>query len=243
MKQAFLKCICLIGGILPTTVYAQNLKLDTSTNKPSLNVIAQYSDITKEQLGIYHGNLYAPYPNVINNGHVFFNSPVSQKSTINYYGIIYYHIDVLYDLLTDQLVVKYPDGFSEIQLLREGVESFSISGHHFIRLDKGTNLSAPATGFYELLYTHPGHIGLLAKRQKKIEETVNSGIRRDIIESVTYYIAKGATYYEISSVSDLRKVLKETDIQTFIKKNKLDFKKDTEGTLIKAVEFYDKNLL
>jgi len=243
MKQALLKCICLIGGVLPATVFAQNLKIDTSISKSAYNVIAQYSGVIKEQLGIYHGNLYAPYSNVINNGHVFFNSPTSQKSTINYYGIIYYNVDALYDLLTDQLVVKYTDGFSEIQLFREGVESFSMPGHHFIRIDKLANTNMPATGFYEALYTNPSRITLLAKRSKKIEETLNGGVKRETVESVTYYIVKGTIYYEVSSVGELSKALKEVNIQDLIKKSKLDFKKDAENTLIKAVEFYDKNAL
>jgi hypothetical protein len=131
-----------------------------------------------------------------------------------------------------------------ISLISGQVERFSIENHLFIRLTDSLNPSAPRNGFYEQLYQ--GHVLLLKKERKRIEDDVTSpekGLQHYISSTTSYYLKKGNTYYSVSNKRSLLNVLKDKkpDIRKYIRKNGIHLKDDKDNALAKVVAWYDGN--
>jgi hypothetical protein len=131
----------------------------------------------------------------------------------------------------------------QLKLVNERVSSFTIAGHHFIYLFLDSlNNGIPSAGFYEVLY--PGRSKLLKYTSKKIREiiSVSEGLRRYMDETNEYYIWRFNSYIPVNTKRELLNYMYDhkKDIQKFIRKNKLDYRNDTDNTLIQVAAYFDK---
>jgi hypothetical protein len=87
-----------------------------------------------------------------------------------------------------------------------------------------------------------GTISVLKKTIKKIDDDISNGrsVEKIIKASDHYYIQKDNVIYTIENKNDVMEILPgmEREINLFIKKNKLDFRKNKENALIQLAAYY-----
>lgn len=203
------------------------------------NAISFYKQSTNKYPRYYNGRRYKPYRIGFIAGSPFFESDQFAEGNVVYEGGSYDNVNLLYDQVTDMLILKA--GFV-IELISERVSQFTIAGHTFTRLIDDSLNNLPATGYYENLYS--GKIEILKKEQKKIKEDLSNteGVRGEIISKKYYYLKKNGQYFFLKNKSVFLGLLKdrENEIQQFIKYHDLNFKKDKETAFTKIAGYYDQ---
>lgn len=224
------------------TEHSQSQSLSDSAYVAAVsnNMVRSYLGQLGSQAPLFNGRIYRAYVRLNDNGHTFFISPNFVTGSITYQGYKYENVQIAYDLVRDQLILTHIDKIANIIMIPEHVESFSLHGHTFVNLSDTLNDSKIASGYYDLLYK--GNLSVLAKREKKITETVTPiNVERTVSGIDRYYVLKDSIYTPIKSKGNLLKVLRSTQAQNqqFIRTNKLKFGKDKEGMIVKLVKFHD----
>jgi hypothetical protein len=178
------------------------------------------------QKAIYIGPRYFPYFQKFGKGHPFLPDFSSQTDEIEYDGILYRPVDLIYDIFKDQVIIENPNS-ERIILLDEKIQRFVIDGREFKPVDTVSGLSP---GFYEILYDNK--ISLIAKCSKSLRGYLWK-------EKVTFFVIRDRAHV-IDNKSDLLKTFRDdqVDIKNFIRDNKLNFKKNKGDDLRRVVQFY-----
>lgn len=225
--------------ILPAKGFTQDSQADSSFyNTARENVLKIYLSDLKEQSGLLNGRMNIPYPFHFESGSPFFESEKFINGDVVYDGVPYSDIPMLYDQLSAMIIMLAPYG--RLQLTSEKVERFTIAGHHFIRLEKDT-LNKITTGFYEQLYE--GKIIVLKKVEKIMREDLQSGVSlRYINQKDSYYLKDGSGYHPVKKKGEILEVLHshKQELQQFIKKNKVKFRKNMSNAIVQVASYYDQ---
>ena len=148
-----------------------------------------------------------------------------------------------YDLFKDQLLVTpKAEGRMSIGLFSPRVTKFSFSSLNFISIDNSSEKTSPAPGFYLQLVS--GKLTVLAKRTKVISDRIEGRtFLQKFDETVKYYLLKEGIYYYIKNKKDILAVIKDEkrEVQQFLSKNKLNYRKNREQTLVAIAEFYNQS--
>jgi hypothetical protein len=202
-------------------------------------------DVYFRQLGdqspVYNGRLYPGYGFRFREGIPYFLSGEFRQETLVYDGIRFDNIPLLYDDLTG-VVISRDQGYW-VQLVNERVGAFTISGHHFIRIPADSLHSGMSvTGYYEVLYQE--HSAVLKKTIKRIKEELSpaEGILRSIEQTDRYYIRMGKAYFPVKSRRELLNIFSDRrkQVQQFMRKKKLRYRKARAETLIQVTAWYDQ---
>ena len=209
------------------------------------SVLSHSTSVYSKQLGdqspLFNGSRYIAYSYEFKSGTPFYQASTFSPGSVVYNGIRYDSLELLYEDLREYLVVKNKDFL--LQLISERISEFTISGHTFIRvIADSSNKHLFKTGFYEILYSGPS--GVMKKTSKRMVEMAgfSEGLRRTIDETESYYVKSGATWVQINSMEDLQNCFQKhkKEVQHFVKKNKLKFKKDPENTVYQVAGYYDQ---
>jgi hypothetical protein len=226
-----------------TTTVAQLSPADSIFYQKAIgNVVSLYYQSLGDQSGLYNGTQYGGYPFSFTEGHPFFYTDKPGNGSIVYDGLLYGNVQLQYDELKEVVIMQ--DASHRIQLVNERIAGFTVFSNQFIRLERDSlNRALVATGFYNLLYD--GNVSALAKEMKGLREELRSnseGILRFIDVKRYYYIKKKNEYYPVKSKKSLRGIFADhkKEIQQFIKKNNLSFRKNPDEMLIKVTEYYDR---
>lgn len=243
MKKGLWVFLPLTIGLFSHAASAQTKLQDSLIFQTALsNTLAFYYSQLGDQSPLYNGSRFIPTGFEFRTGTPYFLSEQFDSGSVIYDGINFKHLPLLYEDLRQRLVTKidnYP-----LQLVNPRIRSFVISGHSFIRLAADSlNPGIPRTGFYELLY--PGPSSVLKETFKEIIDLASmeeNAIIHFVEESHDYYIKSGNTYQRVKSKSELSEILHpyQKEIRRFMKKNKLNFRKDKENTLIQVAGYYDQ---
>jgi hypothetical protein len=126
--------------------------------------------------------------------------------------------------------------------VNDKLKSFILRRHEFIRVSVDSVNGTPLpTGFYDRL--HNGKTIVLAKRRTRLQETyVYSQINYEYIRQDYYYVIVAGQIVQVDSKSSVLKLFKskKSEIKSFIRKNKLNFKSDFEKTLVAVSAYYDQ---
>ena len=201
------------------------------------NAIALYHQSVGYQSPLYNGVRHEGYRFDIK-GHAYLETKDWKSGSLNYDGIVYENVPMLYDEVKDELIINHVKNSAAISLISERVSGFNLSGHTFIYLRENSEIKP---GFYEILYS--GKASLLCKREKYIEENVNQlVIDRSFRTNYQYFVKKEDRYYHIKNNKSLLEAFedKEKEIRLFIRQNHLNFKLDPEATLMKVTAYYDQ---
>lgn len=221
---------------------AQNLPENSIEQLIVRNAALVYFQSLGEQSGIYRGTEYTGYPYRIKEGHQFFESADFGYGSVSYDGILYENVPLWYDIVKNQVLVRYVDEFSRIVLHDEKIDYFTLHNHHFIHIksDDLKTASLPP-GFYDLVYN--GAVEVLVNRSKGTLKDVSvEGTFIIILKQKNYFfLKKGEIYYPVESLGSVLKVLgsKQKEIQEFLKKSNIKFRKDPENTIVRIVKYYD----
>jgi hypothetical protein len=235
--------VFLFAGIFQThTSYAQTRQEDSIFYQSALaHTVSFYYNQLGDQSQIFNGSVYSAYGFTFREGSPYFLSDKFGNGSVIYDGILFDSLSLIYEDLRELVITK--DQGLLLQLISERISGFTVSGHHFIRLMADSlNRGITRTGFYEILY--PGTSRVLKKTFKNMREvaSVYEGLIRYVDESNDYYIKTGNIYKRVKSKTDFIESFPDhqKDIQHFIKKNKLNFHRDKENTLVKTAEYYDQ---
>jgi len=206
------------------------------------NLIQFYHQSIGFHAELYNGPQPEPYL-TFTEGDPYFTTSTFSSGTIRYNGLIYQEVPILYDLVRDELVIRHPNG-DRFSVFMEKVDSFSFSGHYFIKL-KIDSTTSPLTksSFYEKLFS--GRIMLLARNRKFIQEqSGTTSFERKIYERNQYYVLKDGKYYPVKNKKSLLAVLKDkrNELQQYIKKNNLEFRNNFKADMSEVVAYYDQLL-
>jgi hypothetical protein len=226
--------------------FGQTTQNDSAYLQTTLNqTITSFNKLIGQQSRLYNGHEYQLYGRSIKGNALFpLDADTWEPGAVNYDGIIYKDVPMMYDIYKDVVVVLLYNKFSQYSLLNERVHDFTLSDHRFVRVEADSlknNNSGITTGFYEQLYG--GKIEVLAKRTKTIQNSTNltANLETYFIEKNEYYLRKGNTYYSVGSQSSFLKVLKDKKniIQQYIRENQIKFRKDPENAMAKIASYYD----
>src|SRR5436190_1998395 len=214
--------------------------VDSSSRQNASKIIDVYYQSLGEQAPLYNGSQYIEVPFIIQDGHPFFGSPGFVNARIQFDGMTFDEVPTLYDIVRDQVVILDYHKYYKINLPAEKIQWFELPGHTFIRLvhDSSNEIK---TGFYEQLYN--GKIALFAKREKKISQQYsNMEISNVVFSQSIYYARKGNMFYPVNTKKSLLAIVKpkQKEVQQYLKKNKVKFKKAPEKAALMAVEYYDQ---
>ncbi len=185
--------------------------------------------------GLYNGPEYKPDELLYNNGSPFFY-PDWTKGSVDYNGTNYKGVELMYDALKDQVLLKHFDGSSRIQLVKEKVDSFSLGDKSFLNLHlvnaKTLGLEA---GFYEKLYD--GNLVLLKKYKKNTQLNTQSGTAvYDVFTKYSYYLLDGSGVKSISGKKDFLKLIGASGkVESALRERKLNYRKQKDEYMITAL--------
>jgi hypothetical protein len=236
----FFFSLLITDSVIAQSAESDSLFLQQLTDQTA----TQYRQMIGRQSRIYNGLQYPGYPYSFVKGHPFFKAEGFRKGAMVYDGIFYNDVQLLYDELSDILIIQLNEQFLQLPAAR--VASFSIEQHHFIAILKDSlhNKVPGKAAYYEVLFD--GKTPLYRQEIKTIFEELTSdqGILRYIQRNSTYYIKKRNDYFSIRNKRALLEVFsnKKKEIRTFIKDNQLNFTNDPEGFLVKVVRYYNQML-
>jgi hypothetical protein len=203
------------------------------------NFIGLYYQSLNSQAELYTAPLYERHIPAFTEGHPFFFSDSFSVGSIGYNGLLYKDVPILYDIVRDELVTRSPNGFA-IALMKPKVDSFSFTGHLFIKLNDDTSGKATQS-YYEILYN--GNVQLLAKRKKEVQVSSGiSGLDKRVYKQDRYYLHRNGFFETIKNKKDLLSALKNkrNALQQFIKQNNLKLKQNFDEDAEKVVAYYDQ---
>jgi hypothetical protein len=205
------------------------------------HTLAVYYNRLGDQSPLYNGSLYRGIDYTFQKGSPYFLLEKAGYGSVVYDNINYPNLNIIYEDYRQNLVVI--DQAFQLQLVTEKVRSFVINNHHFeyVLLDS-LNRGLPASGFYEVIYS--GKSKVLKYTTKKIREilSVPEGLHRFMDESNDYYIQSRNSYTLVNTKHEFLKFVNKhkKEVQSFIRKNELNYKSDKDNTLTKAAAYYDQ---
>ncbi len=202
------------------------------------NAKTYFQNETGEDAHLYTGEQYTDYEKNIK-GYPFFVSPLMQNSDIFYNGSLYHNVPLLFDIVRQEIVInRYNQNF-RIKLLNEKVKYFTLAGHRFenITITEGKDENI-ANGIYDIVFD--GKVSVLVKRIKLIKYPFKAEDPPGFVEEDVCYIRNGNTMYAVDNRGSLLQALndKRELIKTYIRKNKLKFKRNIEKELIMTAVYY-----
>ena len=119
----------------PTQAVAQLPEPDSTVAAVAWSGALQfYHEYLKPETRLYKGKQYVEYAYTIKIGHPYFNDDHFQKGSVFYDGVQYGDLDLLYDLVKGEVVIKDPFNTYKIALINERLDRFTILNHSFIQL-------------------------------------------------------------------------------------------------------------
>jgi hypothetical protein len=198
-------------------------------------------------------------------GSPFFLSDSPLPGSVVYQGEAYDNLDLQYDLLSGEVLIKDYTQSYNIELTKEKVTRFTIAHHEFWYLTPGGRTSdqpsvpdQPSTsgqpasdhspapdrsipldpGYYERLNSSAPF--LYARREKKIAFPANAEEQAYYRLSSSWFLQLGDRFYRVESKGDLLNILKDKKdpLKKFIRESHINFKKDFEQASIKTIAYY-----
>jgi hypothetical protein len=223
---------------------AQSPAADTAIRAAAVsNAIQVYHRFVKHSTALYNGRAYQEYYHTIHEGNPFSADVHFVTGSVMYDNVLYEDVSLKYDLVRDEVVIKEPSGIFSLILFNDKIGYFTLERATFVRIvNTGTENALP-TGLYQRLFEGT-HATLLKKEKKTIQSNVSQleGVRNYIESRIGYYIQFADGYHSVSSQRDLLRILtdKKNELQGYIRKNKLKFRKTSiEESLLNTVTYYN----
>jgi hypothetical protein len=189
-----------------------------------------------QSLGIINGPVYE-FQRSSRNTHKFLQSRFWTSGNITLNGQIYYNLQLMYDLNTDQIITKHPDIRYPVAISLVDVEGFEIYGRPFIRLD---HPDLPDPGFYEEAFH--GHSLSVYIRRVKNGKPIGGTIK--FVQKDYVFISQGNSIFKLNGIRDLYQIFpeKETTIRKIKKENKLRPSRKRIDDYVKLAALLDEEL-
>jgi hypothetical protein len=239
-KYIYLVLILFINSIdkaLSQTALTDSAQATTA----AINTINIYYSQIGENAHLFNGAENNGYNQSVL-GHPYLDSTVMEEGDIFFDGVLYKKIPLLYDLYNDQIIInKYKQNY-KITLPKEKIGFFSLNAHTYIRMNASTKEKDLIAGFYDRVYD--GNTTVLVKRKKLLADAdaLNGVARMRYTPKENYFVKTKGDYTEITNKKNLFKLFGEQykDVRKYLKKNKINYKKQPEYYIAKASEYFDQ---
>lgn len=204
------------------------------------NATGLYYQSLQQQSGLYNGSEYVQYINLLKEGHPYFDTSALTSGNVHYDGLAYSNVPMLYDIITDELIIRHYNKVFLVQLIRSRIDSFSMQGHHFLHLGKDSIAEGIREGFYDRIYN--GGIKLYVKRKKVIRESIpDMQVERRVFPDDSYFLYMNGVYHNVHSESSILKLMKDkrSPVKQTLRKHKVKFRKNREYAMKLMAEQYD----
>jgi hypothetical protein len=196
-------------------------------------------DTLRENQLLYIGKMWSnKYTNVKGDQFLFSRNFLPGSLTIN--GNIYKNVLINYDIYNDEILIP-KNNASIVQLNKEMVDSFSFNngGINYRFVNAQIDSISDIKGFVNELYK--GKSILFVVYKKEIEELAVDDKYDLFYRTYRIYFLKDGQIYQLTTKSDLLKILKEnkTKIKDFMKKNRLKVSKKEPNSFIPVIRYYD----
>ena len=246
IKKHFLSLVIVIFILIAGQVRAQTTTTDNAgSDQINITRLADaYNNAIGQQSRLYNGPDYEAYSPLIKGNAYFLDVNKFIPGTVTYDGLFFKDVPMMYDLNKNVVVILLYNKFSMFTLLNERLESFDLSGHHFLNIvsDSLHTNSGIDAGIYDELYQGT-NVTALAKYAKSLQTTsVGNTIESYFSSSKSFYLKKGNNYYSISGQGALLDVLKDKkkELQQYIKANKIKYNKAPEEAMVSIARRYDE---
>jgi len=230
-----------------TIVLGQNLSEAIGGASPSKTspgvqkALTLYDSVTVESQHLYNGKQYYMYDSR-EVEHQFFLTEDWAVGSVFYDGQRFEQVPLLYDIVKDEVVVRYRAGFSNVTLQNPKVRSFTLAGHNFMRVEADTGrVEGLRTGFYDQLYT--GKTKVLARR-RKVRQQQLSDTKITILFPIKdqLYLYKNGAYQPVRSKNSVLALLPEYKrlLRKELRKQNLNFRDNREEAVITMATRYDE---
>lgn len=225
--------------------YAQIITAPSEDSFISIEQYAKRIYSESNKLHIYHGTKYVSV--LVNpdqdSGHPFYLRDSFRDETIEYEGIEYSNVPLLFDLLQGRIVSIIPNTDIRINLIQEKISRFTIDGHTFVKIEGG--LIDPLdmnTVFCDLLYQGDA-IKVYAKRKKKLSESNNDlVIKKNFIDKTDIFVFKDNVFHLIKNkrmLMNLVDIKRDMIERSFRKEEGRLAKRSLESFVIYVCRQYD----
>lgn len=229
--------------LVAATFILQTTVAQTPITGAQNNIIVQtgtFIDTVTPGSPLYNGAEHVDYhPNT--NGKPYFETLDWVNGTLYTNGLIYKNVPMKYDLVKDRLVIRHHNGFYKIDLVSQQIDSFSIAGHSFVRLQPNKEALVPKMGFYEVVQTPL--INLYIRRENRIVEFIdNNVLARRVEERTQFFADKNGKRYPIDNLNSLLSLMPDhrKAIQRHLKKEGIRYRKDKVAAVTTAVTYYNQ---
>ncbi len=214
-------------------VIALNSSFGQDSNIPL--ALKEYQKSMGNQSHVSNGTSFKKLP-ASEEEHPFFGSSEFAQGSILYQGETYKNIIIQYNLVTDQVISDDNPTKNEIQLIKEGIQSFVLLDHTFVQFINHPILS---NGFYDQL--HDGEIKVLVKREKSLQNKVVDNKSQAWYQSKTkVYITKADQVFIIRSRKSVLSALagQREQIKKVLRQKKVRFTANREQYCKEAAMLY-----
>ncbi len=201
------------------------------------HALEQYDTYFENQSRLYNGSQYRE-PVQTNDTHPFFPHDDWQRADIEYDGLVFKDVDVLYDVHTDKLVIEYFNG-NMVELIRDKVKGFTIGSRVYRNFGVDRDPTLPWAGFYEVLLD--GEFQCLARRSKEAVQSIEDmTVEITYRDKTAYFVRRDGVYYPVRSKRSLLKLFidEKSALRHYIKRDRISFKRDPDTALVKVVKRY-----
>lgn len=248
MQRVKLRCLVLLGLAVQLCYFstsvtqAQDSQADTAFLQSSIqHALAAYEEAVGVQTHLYNGTEYLDYSKPHLEGDQFFKSKAVARGNIFYDGTWYMQVPLLYDLVTDEVIMPHNSSGLMMKLVNAKIDTFQLHGHTYVRQKADSaNQALLQPGFYDLMYNND--IQFLVKRSKSIQErAVQGGMEGEFKPASKFYIRKDGNYHQVSSRGSVYKVFKDKkkQLQKYASSKRLKFRKQKEEAILALTQYYD----
>ena len=197
--------------------------------------VANYLQQTEAYAGIYNGKMETPYNMVLYENLPYYMNADFTEATVVYKNSYYPNQKVRLDLYKEQLIVVPPGTQHAIALCSADVERVNMHKYlkTFVWLDPSKE-SGLKTGFYMLL-SEGEKMQLLCKERYSLQQKLRqTGAISYFEHGIRYYLLHNNRYYTVKNKGSFSKLFPQykKQINKFAKNHRLDFKHQTEGSLV-----------
>jgi len=240
--RALIRCIFILM-VQIGTLNATNAQNDSFRNSAkdqlTTGTIALYQQVAGLHSVVYRGLEYQFEH--INNGHPFFGNTGVASGDVVLDDIRYPDVQLLYDIVKDELVIRSLNKINFITLPGKKIGSFTIAGATFFNLPAdslaGTEM---APGFYQRLLD--GRIKVWVKRQKSIEESsdLQLKLKKTAIEKDVWFVQKEGRFFVADGERTVLNLLKDNkkEIRSFLKNHRISFRREMDQAMIRTISYY-----
>ncbi len=236
LKPVF-SCMLLL---ITVNSFAQQHVVDSGRYQTAVNnTINHFKQTLGVQSGLYNGQEYISFSRLRQSNVFFHDAQTWDNGIVNYDGMIYTNVPMMYDLYKNVVVVQLYNMASSYTLITEKITDFTLQNHHFVyRFSDSLNTNGLQSGLYDQLYG--GKTEVLVKREKIL--IVSSGQQNTFPEEDQIFIKVGNMYYPAGSQHKVLSILKakRKDLRKYINDSNVIFKDNQEPATVRVAVYYDK---